>query len=798
MLHKSWARGAALATTLLGATLPAADLRFDDRVSVTKLMGDNLVISVTGAPNAPVTLLLDISNGPVTILGVSVPIGLTPALGVLPLGNTDASGMLSVTVPLPADPGFAGATIYGVALVVDASAPNGIDVSNGADFTFADRNLDIAGNPLTAYPDFEHVAAFNAGTTVSALVDPTVHPFIVGQTADVYVVASKTRTEWIADPSLVDVRGASTQQAFTATPTSFALDAGTLSGDAGDDLGVGYDVVLDFDQNGNFDPGVDLIDGYSDSESGFYVVHDLTLDGPHAVTEVIVNTGISFGRQDIYYPTDIANIAAQQGPRPLIVISHGNGHNYQWYDHLGFHLASYGYVVMSHQNNTQPGTGTAAVTTLTNTDEFWTFLPQVSGGVLVGNVDNTNIVWIGHSRGGDGVVRAYHNLFAGTHTVNNFTIDDVKLIMSFAPVDFGGSNRTLPHGVPYALFVGQSDSDVNGCANAPTAQSFKIHDRAEGDRYSLSSQGVGHDDYHNQNTIRFAVGPCLIGKATTHLMLKGYILPLVKHVLEDNVPARDFLWRQYESFRPIGVPPADPCIVNQMMYQVRSGTNRVVDDFETNPSTALASSGATVTTNLLDLTEGMLDDNNTDFTDNPGDPFNGYTMAAVTQGARFAGDSTHGAVFSVDGAGDYDLTYTLPTGDRDLRGFAFLQFRAAQGTRHSLTNAQMGNDTFSVSLIDGNGNSATINIGAYGGGIAEPYQRNIACPTVICGSNILCGVGLGWNSDLETTRIRLTDFLSQGSGVDLADVEKISFQFGPSFGAAQARIGIDEIELTGR
>ena len=30
-------------------------------------------------------------------------------------------------------------------------------------------------------------------------------------------------------------------------------------------------------------------------------------------------------------------------PAPLIVISHGNGHDFRWYDYLGRHLASWGY-----------------------------------------------------------------------------------------------------------------------------------------------------------------------------------------------------------------------------------------------------------------------------------------------------------------------------------------------------------------------------------------------------------------------------------------------------------------------
>ena len=47
-------------------------------------------------------------------------------------------------------------------------------------------------------------------------------------------------------------------------------------------------------------------------------------------------------------------------------MSHGNGHNYQWYDHIGRHLASYGYVVMSHENNTGPGSDAASTVYVRN------------------------------------------------------------------------------------------------------------------------------------------------------------------------------------------------------------------------------------------------------------------------------------------------------------------------------------------------------------------------------------------------------------------------------------------------
>jgi len=50
----------------------------------------------------------------------------------------------------------------------------------------------------------------------------------------------------------------------------------------------------------------------------------------------------------------------------------------------------------------------------------------------------------------------------------------------------------------------------------------------------------------------------------------------------------------------------------------------------------------------------------------------------------------------------------------------------------------LGDLTFDVRLRDSQGGSSTINIGAYGGGIEEPYQRTG------------CGSGTGWANEFET------------------------------------------------
>ena len=115
-------------------------------------------------------------------------------------------------------------------------------------------------------------------------------------------------------------------------------------------------------------------------------------------------------------------------------------------------------------------------------------LDLIAGGALLGHVDSHRMVWIGHSRGGEGVVLAHRRLRAGNSNVEMFTADDVKLISSIAPTDFRGRRPQVP---AYHLWTGGADSDVNGCANCDICQTFHFYERAEGKRMSASPSAPG-------------------------------------------------------------------------------------------------------------------------------------------------------------------------------------------------------------------------------------------------------------------------------------------------------------------
>lgn len=631
----------------------------------------------------------------------------------------------------------------------------------------------LAGRALAGFPYLERVHAFTFDEQPQAGLDPAEHGDRAGLETQAWVVARRSAEEWAADPVLVDagdgpelvlISGLGlVEDTWTVWASDLVVEDGQVA--------TSYDLVLDLDGDGALSPG-DVFQGPTQDEPAFWALGELTRPGPHEVTTIQYTGGPWMG-QRTYYPSDIAELVAEGGPLPLVMMSHGNGHNYTWYDYLGEHLASWGYVFMAHQNNTGPGIDTCSTTTLTNTDYLLGNLDSIEEGVLAGMIDGSRIAWLGHSRGGEGVARAYDKLVDGVYTPTAFSLDDVVLISSIAPTVFLGVDDSNPHDRWYHQIDAAGDGDVTGGPDSGVVQYLRIAEAAAGPRAVHYVQGAAHNDF---NCCGFddGTGPDLIGRLPAQDMAKATYLGLLEWVLKGNPATADLVRRSYESFHDAGI---DGDIVVASQYRPDpAGAVFVLEDFQTEPDTAVSSAGTAVTATVESLIEGRLDDANMGLGWSDADPMNGMTLA------EDADDLSQGAVFGWSGEASWRVE--LPVGAEDLRAWTWLSLRAAQGTRHPYTVKTGGPLTFSVTLIDGLGMESTLRLEDVGQSLTEPYQRT---------GN---GPGAGWANEWNTVRLRLSDFAAEGAGLDLSDVVAVELRFGEGWGSPQGRIGLDDLVFT--
>lgn len=237
---------------------------------------------------------------------------------------------------------------------------------------------------------------------------------------------------------------------------------------------------------------------------------------------------------------------------------------------------------------------------------------------------------------------------------------------------------------------------------------------------------------------------------------------------------REFFTRMYDDLRPSGVLASDE--VSTAYRELDTPENFVVDDFQSQPSTAVSSSGGAVTSDVTNLYEGLNEDTDSAFTWVTTDPMNGMTFVSG------GGDFSRGTVFDYSVGSTRFIEFEVVPGSRDVRDFDYLSFRACQGTRHTETVGLNGSNSFSVTLRDGNGVSSTVHFGAWGK-LDPLYQRT--------GS----GTGAGWVNEMNTVRVGLWEFQTDGSALDLSDIVAVRLEVGAAYGSSRGRIGLDDIQF---
>ncbi len=623
----------------------------------------------------------------------------------------------------------------------------------------------MAGRSLPAPHTFEPSRLFRSDEQIQVALDPVEHAGRVGSSADLYMVRHRTPEQWLADPELVD--GSDGPESHEVQPggRSDNLWLATAASLRVEGLVDAWDLVLDFGQDGRLDPG-DLIDGFGTGPA-FSVAGDLSAPGPHAVVTEDLDEG-QWLEQRLFAPDDLQSME----PAPLVVISHGNGHDFRWYDHIGEHLASWGFVVMSHKNNTEPGIQAASKTTLDNVDHLLGSLPGRLGGRLDGRVDSTRIGWIGHSRGGEGIVRAYHRLFEGSYGVDNYGVDDIQVLLSIAPTVFQGlrgARPSLPHRLPLHLMLGGADGDVTGGADCLICQSLRLAGAAEGAMGVTYFHGASHNVFHDGGGFDDGVGPQRLSRRELHPALKSYALALMSWRLNDQSALHEVFSRSADVRRPQGV--SDELTIASTWREDLGGEVRVVDDFQDEDASTNSLGGA-ITSAEVFTWEGKLDDGNRRFSHDEADPANGLTWAAADGWER-------GLVLGWTADGFYETA--LPEGERNAWIFDALSLRIAAATRHPDTTSEPL--TLTVELQDEDGTVSALSTDPYGHP-TFPYARGGLGP------------GSGWGNEFNTLRLPLVAFTESVPELDLRRLVAIRLRVGPSWGAARARVVVDELYLT--
>jgi len=466
-------------------------------------------------------------------------------------------------------------------------------------------------------------------------------------------------------------------------------------------------------------------------------------------------------KQLIYFPKDIKD----KELLPLVIISHGNGHNYKQYKYLQEHLASKGFIVVSHTNRTGPGIESASTTTLENTDVFFDNISEIDNGTLQGNVDRNKIAWIGHSRGGEGVVRAYTKLRNNKFTPKHYNANSIKLISSISPTTHLSSKKSDPLDVNYHMFYGGADGDVRGNPRSGSMP-LALYENGKGEKQLTYVQGAGHNVFNDSSSDE-GQGPDRLKREDVHLISKiTYEYLLNCYLLGDQVSKKYFV-SNWSYLRPKGIPIKIP-ISNDYKPALKDLNIKVLDNFQEDQ----VQKESQFTFDVDNLKKGHFKDSDGSLKFTAKDHFNGMTRFYRKEKINKSSSQGVGFDWNKDSYLKYTFIETI-----DLTYFSALSFRAAQGTQHPLTIELDSSVTFSIEIKDENGLSQIVSIEPFGE-VLTPYKRSG-----------------GWANEFNIVRIPLNEIKVLNLDIDFTRIKEITFLFGPDYGSPFGRLFFDDLLL---
>lgn len=488
-------------------------------------------------------------------------------------------------------------------------------------------------------------------------------------------------------------------------------------------------------------------------------------------------------RAQVHRPTNLSG-----GPFPLVIFLHGRHAvctgsftwpcpagqtmipSYQGYAYVASILASHGYIVVSisanginAQDNGVFDLGMQARAELIQHhldiwDNFNTTGGAPFGTTFVGRVDMNNIGTMGHSRGGEGVMR---------HVLHNRSLGSpygIKAVFPLAPVDF---NRPIINDVPFNVLLPYCDGDVSDL------QGVHFYDDARysspGDvtpKHTVLVMGANHNFYNTVWTSGFvgagddwgirgdpvcdAGQPGRLSAAQQRGTGLAYMSGFFRRYLGGET--------QFDPMLKGDVSPPPSAMSDEIYpsyHAPDSATSRRdVNRWLINAHRTTNHLGGAVTQSgftPFDLCGG----------ESPQPqhclPFHSTSRQPhTTVSARATGLRGLSQVRGGWSAATAHLTNALPAGSRDVSGFQVFQFRVAVNFDDVRNPAGVPQD-LAVRLTDGAGATADAIVSAHSPALFYPPGAVSAVPKVV----------------LNTVRIPLTAF----SGINLSDVRTVALRF---------------------
>ncbi|HVF49028.1 MAG TPA: hypothetical protein VNA19_03005, partial [Pyrinomonadaceae bacterium] len=527
--------------------------------------------------------------------------------------------------------------------------------------------------------------------------------------------------------------------------------------------------------------------------------------GPYSVTREEYNYGNSAFRPagfpisvevraSITYPTGLA-----AGPYPVVIFLHGRHAtcyrnstatlrwpclsseqpipSFQGYDYISEKLASNGYIVVSisangvnaYDNNVADYGAQARAELiqrhLNQLNTFNTAGAAPFGTKFVGKIDLTRVGTMGHSRGGEGVVKHYN------YNVSLGSPYRVRAVFPLAPVDF---NRPVANNVALSVILPYCDGDVSDNQGVHFYDDARYNVAGDtGAKHTIQVMGGNHNFYNTVWTPGlFAAGTaddwtayttggsldsqCGTGtgnKRLTSAQQRGTGIAYISAFMRAYAGGE-------AQFLPIltgaAPPPASALTTNvNVSYHApdtattRRDVNRLLN------STNLTTNTAGGTTTQTGLTPHDLCG---------GDSPQAQHCLPATQATTRQPHTTPSALSTKRGLSQLrtgwgsigNYTNNLPLGAGDVSGFQSLQFRVGVNF-NDLRNSSNIAQNFTVLLTDGTGATSSVRVSDYSTALFYPPGTTVSVPKIF----------------LNTVRLPMSAF----SGVNLTDIRSVQFKF---------------------